>query len=281
MYFLLCIGCNDIVCKFHLSDTNVKTRDGLTALHFAARHLPRSSDTAEREGLSDALSSSRDVIRSLLQAHKTHSGCKPTNITIQNPQGITPLHMACSRGNLPAAEELVRHDCACVNVADYHGDSPLHEACLQGNVHIVKILLDNGADLTATNKDYEIPLHVACKEGHVDVVKELLKPGRGDVKSMVSARDNEGNTPVHLAVESGVFETVKVLLLLKADPNAKNEDEVFPIHVAAAQGYTDMAKVLLQYNDDVKHALDNELKTPLHHAAMHDQVPMIKFLMQK
>ena len=277
-YIQMCVSICCVLC--FCPDINIKTKDGFTALHFAARHLPRSTDTEEKEGQSDALSTSRLVVHSLLQAETIYH-CRPTQVAVKSSQGITPLHMACSRGNFPAVEEIVNHDASCISVPDNHGDTPLHEACLQGSVKIVKLLIEKGADLSAYNNDYEIPLHVACKEGHVDIVKELLKPGHGDVKSMIAARDNEGNSCMHLAVESGVFETVKVLLLLRADPNAKNTDDVYPIHIAAAQGYTEMAGALLQYNSEVKNALDGELRTPLHHAAMHDQEPMIKFLMQK
>ena len=282
----VCVCVYACVCAFtfnSFSDPNVTTRDGLTALHFAARHLPRSSDVAERKGQSDAFSSSREVIRMLLRAHIDHPGCSETSVTIKNsPQGMTALHMACSRSNLPAVEELVPYHCnesALQPESDIHGDTPLHEACRQGNLKIVNVLLDNNVSLTARNKDLEIPLHIACKEGHIDVVRELMK--RGDKNSMVSACDNEDNTPIHCAVESGVFETVKLLLLLRADPDVKNIDGIHPIHVAAAQGYTAMAKVLLQYHDKVKDALDGDLRTPLHHAAIHNQVPMIKFLLQK
>ena len=271
------------VCPFTFNsflDTNVTTRDGLTALHFAARHLPRTSDVAERKGQSDAFSSSREVIRMLLRAHIDHPGCSKTLVNLKNsPQGMTALHMACLRGNLPAVEELVAYNSNC-DESDIHGDTPLHEACRYGHLEIIKILLDKHATIDVRNRESAIPLHIACKEGHADVVKELLKPGRGDVKSMIAARDHTGNTPIHCAVESGVLETVKLLLRLKADPDVRNIDGIHPIHVAAAQGYKSIAEVLLQDHDKVKNALDGELRTPLHHAAIHNQVPMIEFLLQ-
>ena len=177
--------------------------------------------------------------------------------------------MACSQGNLPAVRELVVHcsatDCDSVDIL---GDTPLHKACRHGNPEMVKILLDKGATIDVGNKDSAIPLHIACKEGHTDVVKELLKPGRGDVKSMIAALDHAGNTPIHSAVKAGMFEIVKVLLSLSADPNVKNIDGIHPIHVAAARGYADIAKVLLQHHNEMKDALDGELRTPLHHATI-------------
>ena len=201
---------------------------------------------------------------------------------LSSPQGLTDLHVACSRGNLPAVRELVVH-CSAVdcNFTDILRDTPLHKACRHGNPETVKILLNKGATLDVCNMESAIPLHVACKEGHTDVVKELLKPERGDVKSLIAACDHAGNTPILCAVKAGVFEIVKFLLSLGADPNVKNIYGIHPIHVAAAWGYADIAKVLLQCHNEVKDALDGELRTPLHHAAIHDQVSIIKNLLQK
>ena len=186
-----------------------------------------------------------------------------------SPQGLTDLHVACYRGNLSAVCELVVHcsatDCDSV---DFFGDTPFHKACQHGNPEIVKILLDKGATIDVGNKESTTPLHVACKEGHVDVVKELLKPDRGDVTSMIAARDHAGNTPIHCAVKAGVLEIVKVLLSLRADPNVKNIDGIYPIHVAATRGYADIAKALLQYHNEMKDTKDGELRTPLHHATI-------------
>ena len=253
----------------------------------AARHLPRPCTVPANGpgGPADAFSSSREVIRKLLRAHIDHPGCSETSVTIKNsPQANTALHMACLRGNLPAVEELVdyyKEKKEDLDPTDLQGDTPLHEACRHGHLDIIKILLDHGANILADNNDFETVLHIACKEGHSDVVEELLKPGRGDVKSMIDTRDHKRNTPIHCAVESGVLEVVKVLLSLSADPNVRSIDGIHPIHVAAARGYADIAKVLLQYHDKVKNALDGELRTPLHHAAIHNQVPIIENLLQK
>ena len=197
-------------------------------------------------------------------------------------QELTVLHMACSRGNLSAVRELVaQYSAADCDSTDILGDTPLHKACRHGNPETVKILLDKGATINVGNNESVTPLHAACKEGHIDVVKELLKPGRGDVKLMFAARDHTGNTPIHCAVKAGVFEIVEVLLSLGADPNVKNTDGIHPTHVAAARGYADIAKVLLKYKNEVKDARDGARRTPLHHAAIHNQVSIITNLLQK
>ena len=93
-----------------LPDPNVRTKDGLTPLHFAARHLPRSSDTVtETKGTTDAKSTSRQVIQMLLRADGANAGDRSIAYAAQDNQGVTPLHMACSRGNVPAVQELLRY----------------------------------------------------------------------------------------------------------------------------------------------------------------------------
>ena len=168
-----------------------------------------------------------------------------------------------------------------VNVQDNHGDTPLHETCIRGNLTIAKELLNHGADVDIRNDDDEIPLHTACKEGFVEIVKEILRRNHGRAKELVESRDNTFNAPMHLAVESGDLETVKVLLLYRANPSVQNDTEVVPMHIAAGQGYIDIARVLLECDDFCKDLLDDEQQSPLHYAAKNNQVAMIKFLISK
>ena len=164
---------------------------------------------------------------------------------------------------------------------DNHHDTPLHEACNSGNLAIVKELLNYGADVDILNDDEEVPLHMACKEGFVEIVKEILRRNHDRAKELVEAQDNTKNTPMHFAVESGDLETVKVLLLYKANPSEPNDNEVVPMHLAAAQGYIDIARVLLDCHDFCKDLLDDQQQSPLHYAARNNQVSMIKFLISR
>ena len=298
-------------------DPNVRTKEGLTPLHFAARHLPRTFTMVT--GATDAQSTSREVIHMLLQADGNTIGDQVIAHRAKDSQGITPLHMACSRGNVPAVQELVAYmkgtcsmdkvkgvvfvrggdmrmvianshslpyscidvDSDAVNAQDNHGDTPLHEACIRGNLTIVKELLNHGADVDIRNADDEIPLHTACKEGLVEIVKEILHVTHEGADNLLKAYDNELNTPMHLAVESGDLETVEVLLESKAEIRRPNSAKAAPIHIAAAQGYVEIAKKLLDSDDSCKNFLDNQQQSPLHYAARANQDRMIKFLISK
>lgn len=62
-----------------------------------------------------------------------------------NPKGknnVTPLHLACHRGNLEAALILLSQSVTIEsNIQDTHGDTPLHQACRYGHEEIVVELL--------------------------------------------------------------------------------------------------------------------------------------------
>ncbi|QDV82168.1 ankyrin repeat domain-containing protein [Planctomycetes bacterium TBK1r] len=64
-----------------------------------------------------------------------------------------------------------------VNVRDASGSTPLSAAALLGNIEIVKLLLERGANVAATNRDGTTPLHVAAFMCHTEVVELLLENG--------------------------------------------------------------------------------------------------------
>ena len=51
-----------------------------------------------------------------------------------------------------------------------------------------------------------------------------------------AAKDENGNTPLHVAARDGNQKAVSVLLKLKVQVNARNEHGKSPIHVAAEHG---------------------------------------------
>ena len=69
------------------------------------------------------------------------------------------------------------------------GDSPLHSAAQWGNLEIVKLLLQNGADVNAKNKWGETPLHYAAVFDHKEIARVLLDAGAD-----INAKDNDGQT---------------------------------------------------------------------------------------
>ena len=206
-------------------------------------------------------------------------------VNIGDVYGVTPLHMACARGNLAALEVLLVAPGIEIDIFDNNQDTPLHEACLAGDPEVVETLLKKmkelGLPLLSQNDERQTPLHFACKEGFDDIVKLILRYGFEQRRELVMVQDNEYNVPLHLACEGGNKEVVGVLLLNGADIEAVKEDEITPLHIAARLGFVDIAKMLVQAKKEIVEATDASQQTSLHRAAEYNQCEMIDFLLDQ
>ena len=98
------------------------------------------------------------------------------------------LHLACQRGDLARARELVSQG-ASVTAADDNGLQPLHNACVGGSLECARWLVSQGASVTAATNDGVQPLHHACANGHLECAQWLASQG-----ASVTAAMNDGRS---------------------------------------------------------------------------------------
>jgi ankyrin repeat protein len=84
---------------------------------------------------------------------------------------------------------------------------PLHSAIANRRTAIVRLLLDHGADVNATQADGFTPLHEAAQNGMLDVTQWLLDRG-AHVNPRLSSSDK---TPLALAIEHQHDEVAELL----------------------------------------------------------------------
>ena len=94
----------------------------------------------------------------------------------RDKDGRTPLLLAAIAGELDVVKVLVDNG-ADVNARDNVGTMPLMWAAFMGELEVIKFLMDKGADVNAKDKDGRTPLIFAKSEGHPDVVKFLKQHG--------------------------------------------------------------------------------------------------------
>jgi ankyrin repeat protein len=81
---------------------------------------------------------------------------------------------------------------------------------------------------------YATPLHKACAENDLEALRDILKALQRD-KSMVDLKDNDGWTPLHVAVFLGSMDSVRLLLDSNADPFARTNTGLTALHLACSR----------------------------------------------
>lgn len=115
---------------------------------------------------------------------------------------------------------------------DEEGNTALHLAALAGDVVLVKLLLEKGGDVTATNAKGWTVLRCAQANGHHAVIRALLEHCPGEELVRATA-DESGNSVLHCAAGVGDADAVVILLKQGADPNRSNRLNQTPLHFAA------------------------------------------------
>ena len=139
----------------------------------------------------------------------------------------------------------------------------------------VRGLVDQGANLSATNTDGETVLHLAVHNDDKSMVQFLLGKGADP-----EATATNGNKPLYDAAESGYLEIIQVLLEFKANVEAFNVDEQrTAFYQAVENGHTEVAKFLLQ-NAAYIDPRSPEGLTPLFCAVRRGDVGLVEYLLE-
>ncbi|CAH0034679.1 unnamed protein product [Clonostachys rhizophaga] len=179
------------------------------------------------------------------------------------------------RDSQDRVRDLIKHGYDLTTV-DKAGDTPLTLASRSGTEDMVRLLLEAGVD-----PDFGpcFPLSAACANGRLSSVKVLLEAG---------ANVNRGHpltgTPLINAAVKKYADIVMFLLRNGADVNATNSAWMTALHWAALLGLVNMAQCLVRHGADLipsEYFQYPDRFTPLAHAAHHDHLEMVKYLIGK
>ena len=101
--------------------------------------------------------------------NQKHNG----NFTDENLESV--LILCAMYGNAESVNTLLSFgvDVNCMN----SGDSAIHQASLMNHINVLEVLLTYKADVDAINSDNRTGLHYASKEGYTHIVRRLLNAG--------------------------------------------------------------------------------------------------------
>jgi ankyrin repeat protein len=159
----------------------------------------------------------------------------------------TPLRAASSRGHIDVVRVLLDQG-ANVNTIDKR-KTPLYSAYRSQQLEIMRLLLEHGADADVWNDSNEFILHSASRLEDAEVVHLLLRHNAD-----VNSRGFLDWTPLQSATSSGHMKVIQLLLDHGADVNALSRGfnpPVPPLHIAISERSLEVVQLLLKHGADV------------------------------
>ena len=156
--------------------------------------------------------------------------------------------------------------------AIYEKKAAVNFAIRSGNVDIVKLLIEEGADLT---HERFAPLPNAVSSGNLEMFKLVSEELKG-----TDAVDEEEAmaTSLHSAARQGHKEIAEHLIANNANVNWKNRGGTAPLHQAAGGGHEEIVKLLITNGADVNISGNNYGWTPLGSAAQYGHRDIVELL---
>ena len=175
-----------------------------------------------------------------------------------------------------------------LNILGPEGKTALHFAAWNGHASIIKIMIEQGAnvDLNVKDSNGRAALHLAAIEGRISVVQTLLDAKADiDVRADTTGTDfernyHDGRTPLHWAADRGHDEVVAFLIEQKADKSARSATGRSPLQDALWRKHPSVAQLLIEHGADI-HNIDDEDFTALHEASQNGILPIIKLLVKR
>ena len=164
-----------------------------------------------------------------------------------------------------------------VNEQNHLEDTPIILAAAKGHLETVRALLrdDYGSDIDHKNWKEQTACHLAAAAGHSEVLQLLLQKDENGYFD----KDEEDNTPLHLAALNKHANTVAMLLAAGAPVQQRNQKDWTPLDCAAAAGCHQCCQLLIDNDSDID-PTDKSKKTPLHIAAKNGHHKVVGLLLE-
>ncbi|RVE43903.1 hypothetical protein evm_011465 [Chilo suppressalis] len=202
-------------------------------------------------------------------------------IKIINPncidnRGWTCLHEAADSDSYECLMIILK-DPKCRPLAETHeGHTALYLACRRKcSLKTIKALLDEVEDIANYGSTENVtPLHIAMGQGRVELVQLLF-----DYGAMIDVQDFDGDTPLHDAALTSQYEAVNVLLYAGANPEIRNESNLFtPFHLACLKGCYKTVQNIFPFINDVNQ-LSSDDNSPLMLGVQGGSDEIVQFLL--
>ncbi len=237
----------------HDAETSVQDSSGATPLHEAVRY------------------GHVDIANSLLE--------KGANVNARDNLGKTPIMLIMPADTFRDTYALLVGYRADLTQKDMYGDTVLHAVAMMNlDEDIISLLINNGADIDARNKEGVTPLEIAVQKENIEIVRLLSQKGasihtqdtHGNsplsmafastnemLEAVVNSRnvtsqDSDGNTPLHIALLTDVtLSKIQYIISLTDDVNIRNRDGNSALFISVLKNRRKVGEMLLAKDADI------------------------------
>uniref|UniRef100_A0A8D0HGQ3 Transient receptor potential cation channel subfamily A member 1 n=1 Tax=Sphenodon punctatus TaxID=8508 RepID=A0A8D0HGQ3_SPHPU len=208
------------------------------------------------------------------------------NPNVLNSSMMAPLHLSVQSLHNEIVKILVEHSSTDVNLEGEGRNTPIMVACYKDNAEALTLLVcrTDSFFLCKTNATGCMPVHAAAFAGAKSCMEIILKKGEElgySPESHINFTNNGKCSPLHLAVQSGDLEMIKMCIEYGAQIDLKQNDKCTALHFAATQGATEILKLMMSsYSGDepIIDALDGNRETLLHRTALFYHYELAEYL---
>lgn len=227
--------------------------NGMTALHWAAHngHQETVEVLSEKKGSRDAVDNmGRTALH--LAAYQSQFAVvdllqrKGMPLDRRCEKGLTALHYACMADSLEITKLLLTTGADVEASEAQYQQRPLHIAAIRGSVSILELLCNKGATLDARNSVGDRPVCVASRFGHDEVVRMLLD--RGSPLSLKFDTESREDSLLCLAALGGHEKVASLLLARGASIVKKDKNGWPPVRYVTYYGHTNILRLFLSSN---------------------------------
>eukprot|EP01129_Flabellula_baltica_P003593 TRINITY_DN13348_c0_g1_i1.p1 TRINITY_DN13348_c0_g1~~TRINITY_DN13348_c0_g1_i1.p1 ORF type:complete len:1253 (-),score=225.09 TRINITY_DN13348_c0_g1_i1:25-3783(-) len=159
-----------------------------------------------------------------------------------------PLHLAIKFMHLNIMKVLVNNG-ANVNQELVNGFMPLHMIAEldipdKEKAQFLRVVLKKGAKVNALTKDNYAAIHMLCRKNQPESIQAISK-----FRANLNLTHPFRSSPYYIAMESKNFDVVKALI--SNGVNCDGSDDFSPLFDAVRKGYVDVVETMLENNVDV------------------------------
>ncbi|KAJ6241755.1 ankyrin repeat and socs box protein [Anaeramoeba flamelloides] len=170
------------------------------------------------------------------------------------------------------------------NTYDYLGFNAIHFAVKKGSAKIVNYFEKNvnrkEIDASKPTKKLNYPIHTATIKGKIPIINFLLK-----YEIEINARNQQGNTALHIAIINSKLDVIKILAKQKnINTMIVNNNNHYPLFLTSKLNMQtiaiDIAYLLLEKNADIDSRNGKLQRTALQQAIINKKYKLARFLVE-